>query len=376
MAEVEEIDIRESEEYSDLQKMDMKEKNLDVSKCPNCGATTAFDAATQKLKCDHCGTELDFAKEYANQERAIEELLGASTPWDEDTSVFRCDNCGAVEVVHSTELAKDCPYCRSTSVVKSDQVAGLKPYSLLPFALTQARAGECVENWVRKKAYAPGKYKKAFRAENLRGVYNPAFTFDSKTFSTYKGKLGRHETRTRRGANGQTETYTETVWFYVSGTWNDFFDDILIQASTTIAQKTIDKLSPFHLLSAQKYVPNYLYGYSANQYNRDGMDCWADARRVIDKSLYRKILGQYHYDTIGYMNIDTYCSNVTFKYLLLPIYVGASKFKNKVFNYFVNGVTGKVYGKSPLSGFKVFLTIAIPLVAVGIGALVWYLTQK
>jgi len=368
------------QQFDDIQKMEMKEKDALVSKCPSCGANTIFDPVTQKMKCKYCESEIDFEKAIANQETSIQNLLKQSIPWDKDTSVFRCDNCGAVEVVSNTEIAKDCPYCRSTSVIKTDEIAGLKPYGVIPFELDKQQAQQFAVNCVKKRFYVPKKFKKNFVADNLRGVYNPAFTFDSQTFSTYVGRLGRYETRTRVVSDGRgghrTETYTVTIWFNVSGNYSAFFDDILIQASSTIGQLTIDKLAPFDTHTAKKYDANFLFGFSANQYNRDGMSCWNEAKKIIDKNIYRGILSRYTYDVVGSFNIQTCCDNITYKYLLLPIYIGATKFKQKVYNYFINGVNGKFTGNTPKSVPKILATIFVPIIVIGGGILLYWLLTK
>ena len=359
--------------------MNLVETDAEVAKCPNCGANTTFEPLTQTLQCDYCDTVIDFKKAFANEKISIQNLLTAYTPWEGETTVFRCDNCGAMEVLSKTEISKDCPYCHASSVVKTNELSGLKPHAVVPFAVSVEYAGKYAEQWVKKRAFTPNTFKRTFSPKNLRGIYNPAFTFDSQTFSSYSGRLGRHETRTRtvrRNGRTETETYTVTIWFNIRGNYSDAFSDIVIQASTAIAQTTLDQLAPFGIQSAADYSPNYLFGFSANQYNKDGMHCWEDARKVIDREIYRGILSRYYYDVVGHIDIHTTCNNVKFKYLLLPIYVGASKYKKRLYNYFVNGVSGKVTGKTPKSIAKILMAIFIPLGIIGIGFLIWWIMNR
>ena len=79
------------------------------------------------------------------------------------------------------------------------------------------------------------------------------------------------------------------------------------------------------------------------------------------------ILAQYHYDVVDYLHIDTSFNDSTFKYILVPLWCSGFKYRDKIYNYFVNGRTGKAGGKTPISVWKVALTVVI-IAAVIVGA--------
>ena len=51
--------------------------------------------------------------------------------------------------------------------------------------------------------------------------------------------------------------------------------------------------------------------------------------------------------------------------MLLPVYVGHSKFRKKNYNFYVNGQNGNVAGKTPVSPVKISV---LSLIGVAIGA--------
>jgi hypothetical protein len=57
-------------------------------------------------------------------------------------------------------------------------------------------------------------------------------------------------------------------------------------------------------------------------------------------------------------SIKTSYSSVTFKHLLLPVYVGAYHFNSKLYQVVVNGRTGEVQGERPYSAIKIALLAA------------------
>ena len=63
-------------------------------------------------------------------------------------------------------------------------------------------------------------------------------------------------------------------------------------------------------------------------------------------------------------DVSTDYSNVTFKHLLLPIYAGAYRFNNKVFQIVVNGRTGEVQGERPYSWLKITAFVLAILAAI------------
>lgn len=355
-----------------------RHKNTEIAKCPSCGANMLFDPEKQLLRCDFCGTEKAFEIN-ANEELDFEKLFEYNAQWSDETHVFSCCNCGAKVVVSKKEISKNCPFCGTSNVVETSELSGLKPNALVPFKISKEKASAKALAWAKKRFFAPRRFKKYIaHTDELAGMYSPAFTFDTDTVSTYRGRLARTETYTTR-SNGKTVTRTRTVYFNISGVYSSFFDDILVQASSTIDQKTVDKLQPFDTNNSKEYAEEFLHGYGATQYTRDGKECWTEARKIIDKRIRSGILAKYSYSYVDYLNVSTECSDVKFKYLLLPIYVGKFDYrrkadkKSRIYNFFVSGFNGKVVGKAPVSPLKVgILTLAI----MGVAALLIWLGIK
>ena len=77
------------------------------------------------------------------------------------------------------------------------------------------------------------------------------------------------------------------------------------------------------------------------------------------------ILSGYSYDVVSSFHISMRCNDITYKYLLIPVYVGHCSWRKKLYNFFVNGVNGAVTGKAPTSPLKV-----TGLVVLGIAVIV------
>ncbi len=341
-------------------------------KCEACGSNLVFDPNAQCLKCPHCGTEISFSSSDA-QEILLGHGLNNDRVWTADEAVvFRCENCGAKVVMTANETAKSCPFCGTAHVQKLEELAGIKPNALIPFTFDDKKAIVYSKQWAKKRFYAPRKFKKNICADNVKGIYTPCFTFDSKTVSYYYGRIGKTHTRVvGSGKNRRVQTYV--VWRNISGTYNDSFDDVLITAGSKFGQKELDKVAPYQTNYSREYEENYLFGFMAYHYDSELTECWGEAKSRIDGVIRKSILSNYVYDVIDYLNVSTTHNDVTYKYVMLPVYVGNYEYNKKSYNFFVNGSSGKVYGKTPKSIWKILATVFLGLaVVVGIALLYYF----
>ncbi len=340
-----------------------KNVETDCIKCPSCGGTMNFDPETQTLKCEHCGNTVDFEKNRAVKENDIEEGFDKAERWDAAEQVtYKCDNCGAVIIMNSDEEATTCPFCGTTHIVRGESFDGIRPQAVLPFRFGREKATEYAKKWARSRLFAPRKFKKNLNQENMRGVYEPCFTFDSNTYSTYKGRVGYRRTRTvGSGKNRRTETYIE--YKNISGSYARFFDDLLVANNVNFNQKKIDQLSPFDTGSACVYEKSYLSGFVADGYTVSLRTGWQNAKTIMDTLIRSGIKSKYNADVVDYLNVSTYHENVTYKYLLLPVYFMNFKYGKKRYGIMVNGSSGKARGKTPVSPLRVLIAVVLGLVA-------------
>lgn len=332
----------------------------EIVKCASCGSNMLFNPEEQSLYCEHCGSVRNIESKGVASEIDLLKGFSEEDEYDLEDVVYECENCGAKVVLNKSETANFCPFCGTPHVTKTDELAGLKPNGVIPFKFGKKKAVEYSKLWAKKRIFAPRKFKKSLKTENLNGVYVPCFTFDSYTTSSYSGKIGiTHVERVGSGKNARTRTWTE--WRHIAGKFYDNFDDILISAGEKFDQRKVDKLSPFDTNNGKRYLENYILGFMAYRYDYEIADCWGKAKTVIDEKLKRRILSQYVYDKVAYLNVSTSHERVTYKYEMLPVYVGSFNYSKKLYNFYVNGENGKVWGTTPKSVLKILLCVLLGL---------------
>jgi len=239
----------------------------------------------------------------------------------------------------------------------------LAPGGVCPFEITDKAAGESFKRWIKKKWFVPNKAKKMAQAGEMKGVYVPVWTFDSNTTSNYTASAG-HDYTVKQGDH----YVTHTRWVHVSGIYQQFIDDQIVFASTRYDDRMMEGVKPFALEKSKAYNPEYLMGFIAERYSVGLEEGWSKARAAINETLKREIAStvkaQQHADRVSNVCLSTIFSNITYKYLLLPLWMSSFTYKNKLFRFMVNGQTGRVSGKTPISAIKVTLfVLAIMIVA-------------
>ena len=335
-------------------------KDTAFIKCEGCGSNMVFNPQTQTLKCEHCGREENFAKSANVLEIGLEHAIEQAEKWSGEASVYRCDNCGATFSVEVSEVSVFCPYCSTSHVIREENISGIKPNVVYPFLLTKQSAISASRKWAKRRIFAPSKFKKNLNEQNLHGVYQPCFTFDSKTHSFYNGILGERRTRTVRNSKGETRTETYIHWKHVVGNIDRNYDDVTVSCGQ-MSQAELDKLMPFNKQTACVYQKKFLSGFTASHYTRDIKVCWTDAKKMIDGDLRQAILRKHGCDVIQTLNINTMHSDVTYKYVLFPVYRLNYRYNKKDFAVSINGNNGKVTGKTPVSAWRVLIAVGLVL---------------
>ncbi|HKE67293.1 MAG TPA: hypothetical protein VKB59_22025 [Micromonosporaceae bacterium] len=338
--------------------------------CDGCGARVEYAPGTTVLRCPYCQHEqalIPVARTI--HEHAFTEL--AHKPRTAVAAhVMRCEHCGATS--DSDALATRCQFCGSPLVAATDATVQIPPEAVLPFEVDRAGVRTALRGWVTSRWFAPKSFRKISEAESLAGTYVPHWTYDADTTSDYTGQRGEHywvtETYTVT-VNGQTETRTRQVqrtnWYPASGTVSRSFDDVMVRATAHVADEHQDKLEPWPLAQAVAYQPEYLAGYAALRYDvepESGLDT-AKARMapVIEQDCRMDIGG----DEQRVQSISTAYANVTYKLMLLPVWVVCYLFAGRTYQVLVNGRTAEVIGQRPYSKWKIAIAalLAIAVVA-------------
>lgn len=328
------------------------------------------------LRCGYCGHDNPLPQSDAqviehDYRAAIAGLAGREEV--QDHLDVKCDSCAAQ--VHGIEgrTSTVCPFCGSPIVTTGISRKLIKPHALLPFKVTRRAASDAFTAWIGRLWFAPSDLKKAAQVDGrLTGIYLPAWTFDARTTTNYTGQRG--------DAYYVTVPYTTTVngrsvvrtrqerrvrWSPRAGTVNNAFDDVLVIASRSLPDTLVHDLEPWDLPDVVPYDDAYLSGFVAESYTTDLPAGFTQAQALMRPEIEVTVRAHIGGDEQRVTSLRTAYDGVTFKHILLPVWVAAYRYRGRVFQFLVNARTGEVRGKRPYSGAKIAALVVTIILLMG-----------
>ncbi len=360
--------------------------------CPSCAARLDFDPSVRGLKCPYCGYEekIERGDNEDVHERDYDDALdrdeahGKAIPGRSSES--RCTGCGANVLLEDKVATEQCPFCNTH--LENEPVAAqamIPPESLLPFAVDLRGARDEFTAWLGSLWFAPTELKKVAALGQLNGIYVPYWTYDAQTTTFYEGERGEDytvtQTYTDTDANGNRVTRTRSVvhtrWYHCSGEVRHFFDDVLLCSSKSLPAPLLDHIDGWKLEKLEPFRPEYLSGFRTERYAIGLKEGYGRAKELMQPTISQLVRRDIGGDRQRVHDQRTRYSAVTYKPLLLPIWVAVYHYHKQTYQILVNGRTGKVAGDRPWSAWKIVRLIA--LILLGVAAILtayWFFRSK
>ncbi len=364
---------------------------IDVSKgrifpCEGCGADLEFHIGKQSMQCPYCGftKQITLSEDAKVSEQNYEEMLDKISNWRrekadelEDTGEreVKCESCG-FEVVFLGSLTSTTCACCGSPIQQDKSVVSRKRIpvdGVLAFGVTRDRAQKNLKSWVKSRWFAPNQFKKYGIQGRFSGIYLPYWTYDSLSFSHYAGKRGEYYWVTQ-GSGKDQRRVRKNRWHSASGSFQRFFDDVLVCAAHGLPDDLIDSLAPWPLRQCQPYNQEVIAGYAAKTYEVGLKSGFREAKGEMSDLILKEVKRRIGGDVQRVSHVETHFDSVSYKHLLLPLWLMGYKYKKKNYQVLVNARTGEVQGHRPLSYVKIFLLVL--LVAAIIAAIVHFTQQS
>jgi len=354
-----------------------KRSNQNEISCKQCGGKLTFSAGEEKLKCNSCGTINEIAVDRAAQYDAIQEIdfhaflrNAGSTAVQTQVMTVNCTGCGASTTFDPNIISDHCEFCGSPLAVKEGhKINMISPKALLPFKVEIGVGRQKFSSWIKGLWFAPSKLKYyANHSDKLSGIYTPYWTFDADTYTRYTGERGddyQQEYQTTENGKSVTKTRTETRWSRASGDVSRFFNDVLVPASKTLPVHIMKKLRTWDLQNLVPYDLKYMSGFKSETYQLPLEEAYKEAQSIMKDVIEDDVRDDIGGDRQRINSMDTRYKDITFKHILLPMYLSAYKYNDKVYRFMINGRTGEVQGERPYSAIKIALAIIVGLAILG-----------
>jgi predicted RNA-binding Zn-ribbon protein involved in translation (DUF1610 family) len=353
--------------------------------CEKCGADLEFHIGQQQLACPYCGAvrqielpdgveivENDYQAMLARlrdlKEQGTDEHLEATGEHE-----IRCESCGANVVFQGTLTSSTCPYCASP--LQRDKIHDAQDRipvdAVLPFLIPRERVAQNLRAWVQSLWFAPNDFQRDGVDGKFNGCYLPYYTFDSLTYTRWTGERGDHYYESVYDPSTKTTRQERrTRWTSCSGDFQKPFDDVLVLAVNDEHAQLLRELEPWPLGKCRPFTQEVLAGLFARTYDVPLEGGFEAAKLRMDAAIAAEIRRRIGGDEQRISSKKTAHRAVTFKHLLLPVWLMAYRYKGKPYRVTMNAATGEVHGERPWSWVKItalIVTLAvIALVIIGL----------
>ncbi|XXT46783.1 hypothetical protein WMF23_36005 [Sorangium sp. So ce542] len=285
---------------------------------------------------------------------------------------LECETCGASLRVEADQRTAVCPYCASPSVVErppsNDRPS---PHFVLGFAMARESAQGAVAAWLGKRSLFVQSSVKKGTIDAIRGVYTPAYLYSAMAQTRYAAQIGENyqetETYTTTDDKGNTVTRTRVVTRteqrHLEGQRATYVMDVLVVASRAVQNAELEALEPFDLRTMRRYTPAVLSGWVAEEPTLTQAECYALARREALEKIGRDLQGFMPGDSHHGLTHETRLDQETLELIYVPLWVLAIRHdpRKPPFRVLINGQTGAIHGKAPLSWVKIALAVLLAI---------------
>ena len=338
--------------------------------CPNCNADLKFSPDVQKFTCEYCKGEFteQQVNDYMEKQQEIydeyyqgadhippegevsQEELNERAAFEEESRLYSCPSCGAEIVSDENTAASFCYYCHNPVILKGRVDGQYKPSMVLPFTLDRDKAVDIFKTWAKGKLFAPKDLTSAMQIEKLTGLYVPFWVANSSTSSHVEAYCENY----RRWTSGEYR-YTETSRYKVERDITVNYEGIPADGSKKIEDALMESIEPFDYKQAKPFNMAYLSGFFADKYD-------VDKERMLPRIKERMFAnnktvadGTIHYQAVKSRHQKDKINTLSWRYMLLPVWFMTFSYDGKMWEYAINGQTGKIAGELPISTKKLLI---------------------
>lgn len=335
-------------------------------KCLNCPSNLRMDPETQDFVCDYCGSHFslqDFHK------RSVS--IPAETCKPMMIATYHCQNCGAEINTDETTAASFCLYCHGP-VILSNQLSGdHQPDKVIPFRMPREQVIGAMMRWCKKKRFIDTAFFDQAQVEKISGVYFPFYVASGEI----EGFLNCQGKKVKTWASGHYR-YTQTDTYQIEREGKVAFNDMTINALNKDHTYILNGILPYDQHKAVPFSMPYLSGFLADKRAVDENGVLPEITRIANQFTSAHLKKS----AAGFSSVNRTTERISIKhvdylYVLMPAWMLTYTYHKEQYYFAMNGDSGKIAGRVPLSRKKLLtLSIIITIIVFfSMIALGWFL---
>lgn len=317
-----------------------------LTRCEVCGSLLD----EEDLFCANCGTE---------SPRQADETAATAGSSRLATHNFECSGCGASMSFDARAGSLQCPFCASVDMVQQQDAKILAPRRVVPFRLSREEAVGAMRRWLGRGFFRPAGLSQQASVVQMRPVYVPYWVFEAATHTYWTADTSH----TPPGARGD--------WYPLAGEHHGRYENLLIGASGALAPAETAKICPFNLAEGVAPEEVDLENVTVEQFSVPRKYARPLARAGLEQSEAQACARAYvPAHSVGHTNappmggarnvhVNVRIESLSSEPVLLPVWIMAYRYRERLYRFLVNGQTGQASGEAPVSWLKILMIPAI-----------------
>jgi hypothetical protein len=227
----------------------------------------------------------------------------------------------------------------------------------VPFRLKREEAVAAMRDWLGKGFWRPGGLAERACVVKMTPVYVPYWVFQANTHTYWTADTN------------QTPASARGDWYPLCGEHQGNYAGMLIGASGALTPAETQAICPFDF--AQGVGPDKvdLKNAIVEEFARPKKYARPLAKEGLENAETQACTAQYVPGKARNVHVNVRITEMAGEPVLLPVWIMAYQFRDRLFRFLVNGQTGRATGQAPLSKAKIFVAIAIALMIIIVFAL-------
>lgn len=258
---------------------------------------------------------------------------------------LRCDACGGAVAMPAGKTSPTCLFCGASDLSAADLPQDDQPQGWLDFAVSAEDASASFAEFTTSSFWYPGDLKSS--QAQLKRLFLPAWSWSGHLETHWAGIKRSHKTDSgKKPKDGQAQ---------------QSFGGVLVPSSSVVYQRELTAIAPFEgeeqpLESVYELLYPYELGDLTRSVARQGAVREMERLHAFEIKTSEELLE---------VNTSSVATELQGRSLLLPVWIGAYRYKDKSYRVVVNARSGKITAEAPISWIKVGLVVASVLGVIG-----------
>ena len=340
----------------------------DHARCPNCSSNMIYDIKAGALKCESCESVISISdyddivqrKKMNNvgyfSEGARVDTSDESFDAEDMNRTYICSSCDGRMTPGAAAATDFCPFCGNAIVFTDKYKSQRVPDMIVPFTMDRFDFIDKYQKECRQRLFVPEDFITEAKLENVKAWYIPFWLYDL----TIEGSATYQVEDIGEGKN----SYLHEIFEGVSEGRIEFHD-IPQDGSKEVDDRISQRLEPFFIEDGVKFNFAYLSGLDAKIYNIDSINCMKRVESRTRETMDRYLSDAPNHDYYKVISRNYKMTPGKISYALMPIWNMDIVWKNEKFPFSMNGQTGRLVTRFPISWGQLFTCVGSSLWMLG-----------